>query len=58
VRQTTARKLQNLGRLLPLLISMGAIATYGVWNYAPHWVQQVDSNVISSYLGTSRERYL
>ena len=37
---------------------MGAIATYGVWNYAPHWVQQVDSNVINSYLGTSRERYL
>ncbi|MEE2887977.1 MAG: hypothetical protein VX951_11170, partial [Planctomycetota bacterium] len=58
MRQTTLRKLQNLSRLLPLLISAGAVATYLVWNYAPNWVRWVDRGVLKTYVGSSLDRFL
>lgn len=50
MRQTTARRLQNLGRLVPLGISIAALATYLVWIHAPDQVRWADSRVIRSYV--------
>lgn len=55
MRPTTARRLINLGRLLPLLLSICAVATYFVWTFAPHWVAWVDRGILKTYVGHSLE---
>jgi hypothetical protein len=56
VRRSTANRLLNLGRLVPLLVALCAVGTYCVWKFAPDVVTDLDKAIVARYVDEYEQR--